>query len=285
MPELPEVETLRLQLTQFLVGLTIKDLQILNPKSFVGERRLVVGAEIKDVRRFAKILLIDLSNNFSLAAHLKLTGQLIYRGEKQPKKLNIVDPLLQELPNKHTRVIITFTNGDRLFFNDLRIFGWMKIVKKDNVNDLIEKLGPEPMRDLTLGKFVAILSSSKKPIKLVLMDQEKISGVGNIYANEALFLAGINPTTPANKVSEKKARALFNKLLQVLKKALQWRGASEDSFRDALGQMGEVQEHFLVYSKKGEKCPNNCGSRIKRIELGGRGTFFCPKCQNNRFLL
>lgn len=293
MPELPEVETIRLQLSQLIVGLTIKDIEILHKKSFVGDKNLVIGAKIKDIRRFAKILIFDLSNDLSIAIHLKLSGQLIYRGKNIEKKLNITDPLLTTLPNKHTRVIIDFTNGDHLYFNDLRIFGWIKIVQsskiKDqkynsklimsSIDDLIKNLGPEPLKDLNLEKFKTILASSKKPVKLVLMDQEKLSGVGNIYANDALFLAKIDPKTPSNSLSREKANLLFHKLLKVLKDAIRWGGASEDNYRDAYGEKGEVQEHFYVYQKDGEECSNNCGEKIKRMSLGGRGTFFCPKCQ------
>lgn len=279
MPELPEVETLRLQLTKLLIGQVIKSIQILNRKSFTGETRLILGAKIENIRRFAKILVIDLANDYSLAIHLKLTGQLIYRGGKQPKNLQISDPLLVRLPNKHTRVVINFTSGDILYFNDLRIFGWMKVVKRQNISDLTGKLGPEPLKDLNLKGFKKILGSSKKPIKLILMDQEKIAGVGNIYANEALFLAKIHPKTSANKISEHAAEILFDKLLEVLKEGIKWGGASENNFRDALGRKGWLQEHFYVYSKKGEACPNRCKGKIERITLGGRGTFFCPSCQ------
>lgn len=281
------------------MGLTIKDIEILHKKSFIGDKNLVIGVKIKDIRRFAKILVFDLSNGLSIAIHLKLSGQLVYRGKNIDKKLKITDPLLATLPNKHTRVIIDFTNGDHLYFNDLRIFGWLRVARNETmkpaspvgrqldnetmklplVTDLTGKLGPEPMKDLTLKTFQEILKSSKKPIKIVLMDQEMLSGVGNIYANDVLFLAKINPQKPANTIPEKKVDILFLKLLKLLKDAIRWGGASEDNFRDAYGEMGEVQKHFYVYQRDGEKCPNNCGGRIVRIVLGGRGTFFCPKCQ------
>lgn len=279
MPELPEVETLRLQLSQLLPGLIIRDIEILKSKSFVGDKKLLIGAKISDVRRFAKLLVIDFTNDRSLAIHLKLSGQLIYRGKRQPQKILVTDPLLKSLPNKHTRVIITFENSDVLYFNDLRIFGWMKVVQSNQLNNLVDNFGPEPLKDLTYAQFEKILGSSKKPVKLVLMDQEKIAGVGNIYANDALFLAGISPKTEAKKISKEKAKLLYDKLLNVLKDGIKWGGASENNFRDAFGQMGRKQEHFYVYGRQGEKCLNNCGEKIRRIKLAGRGTFFCPKCQ------
>lgn len=262
MPELPEVETLRLQLSQLVVGLTIKDIEILNPKSFIGGKRLILGKKIIGVRRFAKILVIDLADGLSLAIHLKMSGQLIYRGVK----------------NKHTRVIITFTNGVRLYFHDQRIFGWIRVVH--DIAKMVNKLGPDPLKDLSVDKFKKILKSSKRPVKLVLMDQEKIAGVGNIYANDALFLSGIHPKTSANKLLDGQMVKLFRNLLKVLKDGIKWGGASRDHFRDVYGRKGQVQEHFYVYDKAGKKCINDCGNKIERIKLGGRGTFFCPKCQN-----
>jgi formamidopyrimidine-DNA glycosylase len=289
MPELPEVETLRVQLSGLIIGQTIEKIEILKPKCFIGDKKLVIGAKITGLRRFAKLTVIDLSNGLSLLIHLKMTGQLIYRGEKIQRELVITDPLLKTLPNKHTRVIIYFTSGDRLFFNDLRIFGWIKIIKNhesritnqelENINEVIKKLGPDPIKDLTLEKFRSILNGSKKPVKIVLMDQEKISGIGNIYANDALFLAKINPKIPANRISDDRVEILFQKVIQELKDGIKYKGASEDNFRDAFGEMGSMQDHFLVYRKKGGKCPNNCGGKIERIVLGGRGTFYCPKCQ------
>ncbi len=285
MPELPEVETIRLQLNSILSGLIVKDVQVLQPKSFIGSKEDITGEKITGLRRFAKILVLDFKNGLSLAIHLKMSGQLVYRGKKQPKNLNISDPLLQLLPNRHTRVIIGFSNGDRLFFNDLRIFGWMRIVKTQNLagnylylEDMIKNLGPEPFRDLTEEMFRKILKSSNKPVKVVLMDQEKISGVGNIYANDSLFLSGIHPKERANKLSGNQAIKLYNNLLKVLRDGIKWGGASRNNFRDAFGEMGKVQEHFYVYSREKEKCIR-CGEIIKKIKLGGRGTFFCPVCQ------
>ena len=173
-----------------------------------------------------------------------------------------------------------------LYFNDLRIFGWIKVVEKSKLNEVIGKLGPEPFVTksssgqavLTLDLFKKILAKNSRPIKLVLMDQEKISGVGNIYANDSLFLAGIHPRKKANKQSSDKANKLFNALYKVLTDGIKWGGASENNYRDAFGEKGRVQEHFYVYAREGEKCLK-CGTLIQKIKLGGRGTYFCPKCQ------
>ncbi|MCL4338061.1 bifunctional DNA-formamidopyrimidine glycosylase/DNA-(apurinic or apyrimidinic site) lyase [Patescibacteria group bacterium] len=292
MPELPEVETIKLQLNSVLHGLIIKDVRILKPKSFIGSKEDITGEKIIGLRRFAKILVLDFKNGLSLAIHLKMSGQLVYRGKKQPKNLHIADPLLLSLPNKHTRVIVDFSNGDMLFFNDLRIFGWMRIVKSQTSNlkpqnlegkyiyldNLVKNLGPEPFKDLTLNVFRKILKLSNKPVKAVLMDQERISGVGNIYANDSLFLSGIHPKRKATELSVYEINKLYVNLLKVLRDGLKWGGASENNFRDAFGEMGKVQEHFYVYGRDKEKCIR-CGETIRKIKLGGRGTFFCPVCQ------
>lgn len=280
MPELPEVETIKLQLNSVLKGLVIKEVEVLSPKNFVGDKRKIIGKKITGIKRFGKMLVLDLDNGLSLGIHLKLTGRLIYRGKRQPKSLRVEDEDIKNLPNKHTRVIIYFTNGDTLYFNDLRKFGWMKVLDSKKREVLSGKLGIEPFtKDFTIDNFQKVLSKSKKAIKLVLMEQEKIAGVGNIYANEALFLAKIQPKTPAKDMDPKKAVDLYNKLLKILKDGIRWRGASDDAYLDAFGQKGEVQEHFLVYNKKGEDCPNHCGGKIEKIMLSGRGTYFCPNCQ------
>lgn len=301
MPELPEVETLRIQFSSILIGLKITNIQILKAKSFVGDETQVIGQKIIGIRRFAKMLVIDLANlpageagGLSLVIHLKMSGQLIYSNNSQHLTDNKIKAYHQSisLPNKHTRVIITFTNGDKLFFNDMRIFGWIRIMrnnpitqlsnkpinKLDDLNNLIKNLGPDPLR-ITSKKFYQILQMSKRPIKVVLMDQEKIGGVGNIYANDALFLSKINPKTPSNKLSNGQIDILFNNLIKVLKEGIKWRGASQNNFRDAYGAKGEKQKHFYIYSRDGEKCMNGCGGIINRIALGGRGTFYCPVCQ------
>lgn len=289
MPELPEVETIRLQLDKVLPGLMISEVKIFKQKSFIGDKKYIIGERIVGIRRFGKLLVFNLSNGLLLAIHLKMSGQLVYRGIHQPTRQYIPDPLLKVLPNKHTRIIIEFSNSDRLYFNDLRIFGWMKIAlsgkreavsskKYLKINDLIKNLGPEPLRDLTIDKFKDILKSSNKPVKLILMDQEKLSGVGNIYANDSLFLAGINPTIKAKTLNNGQMIKLLNCLEKVLKNGIKWGGASQNNFRDAFGEMGKVQEHFYVYAREGKKCLK-CKANIKKMKLGGRGTFYCPVCQ------
>ena len=266
MPELPEVETIRLQLKPLLIGQSIFKTTVYKEKSFQGKPKLLSGARITDLARYAKMLIIETDKGLSLAVHLKMTGQLIYK--RQIEKAN--------LPDKYTRVMIQLKDGSRLFFNDIRRFGWMRIVK--NIKDITANLGPDPFK-LTASQFHKILAQSAKPIKLFLMDQEKLAGVGNIYANEALFLAKIHPLVKADKVTGEKSDGLFKFLLLVLKKGIKYGGSSDNDYLNAFGEKGEMQEHLLVYGRKDRPCPNDCGDKIKRIVVGGRGSFFCPNCQ------
>lgn len=281
MPELPEVELLRLGLTRYTVGLTVADVAVRNTKVFSGDRRRLLGGKVEGVRRFGKMLSIDLSNGYSLAVHVKMTGRLIYRGKNQPRSVH-ADPDLMALPGKHTHVIFTFQNGDHLYYNDVRRFGWIRIVPRSGIEEIpfVKKLGPEPFRDLTREHFSKILSGYARPIKTLLMDQERISGVGNIYANEALFCAGIAPSRKSNSISKRRQTRLYDCILKVLEASMKYGGSSTDAFRDVLGQKGQYQDHYLVYNREGKAClREGCGGAVKKDTLGGRGTYFCSKCQ------
>ncbi|MFA6005547.1 MAG: bifunctional DNA-formamidopyrimidine glycosylase/DNA-(apurinic or apyrimidinic site) lyase [Patescibacteria group bacterium] len=287
MPELPEVETIRGQLAQYIVGKTIQSINVLD--SLLGEyltvEKVLMSKSLKvnGVERRAKVLLIKLSNGQYLAIHLKMTGRVIYRDEQvTSKSLKISDFDLQELPNKFTRAVIMFTDGSRIYFQDERKFGWIKLLtEKQLETDLLkDPLGPEPLTpQFTQDYFSRMLSANKQQIKVILMDQAKIGGIGNIYANEALYIAKIHPQRKANTLTPDESQKLFDAILKVLKKGLETHGASEDNYRDALGQKGSYHLHFLVYKQNGKPC-KNCGTKILRIAIGGRGTFLCPTCQN-----
>lgn len=277
MPELPEVETIRLQLNQALKGLKVREVQVLSPKNFIGNAKDLIGQKITGVERRAKMIIIRLADGNCLAIHLKLTGQLIYAARLRQK---LRRGEVGQLPNKFTRVIIEFNDNSRLFFNDLRKFGWMRMACEKELQT--EKLGPEANNEKTfsLEYFRRILSRSRKPVKLVLLDQEKIAGIGNIYANEALFLAGILPSRPANSLKLKEIAKLREVIIGVLNEAIKHRGTSDrdEAYRQINGQKGSHQNYLWVYGRAGQKC-RKCQVVIKRIKIGGRGTFFCPKCQ------
>lgn len=284
MPELPEVETLKRQLEKTLKGKIIVKVEVLQKKSFFGNPQKIIGLKIKKVERRAKYLIINLNKNLNLLIHLKLTGQLIYQ-PLSSKSLRIVGghPSLDwiaKLPNKHTRAIINFHDKSRLFFNDMRLFGWMRIISKQALSLQIGKLGVEPLsKNFSEEYLKKIFSKSSRPIKLILMDQEKISGIGNIYSNEALFAAGINPQKRAKDLKNKEIKKLRYWILKVLKLGIKHGGASEDTYRHLNGSLGNYQKHFLVYQKQGQRCQKCHKAIIKKIQIGGRGTFFCPNCQ------
>jgi len=269
MPELPEVETIKRQLDQNLVGQTIKRIEILNLKNFIGSPEKIIGKKIIGVERRAKIIIVKLEKNYCLLIHLKLTGQLIYLP-------------VGRLPNNFTRIIITLDSGD-LFFNDLRKFGWVKVIEncQEESKKEFASFGPEALGlDFSLTYFKQVLNKSRRAIKLILLDQKKLAGVGNIYANEALFMAKIDPRRPANSLSDLEIEKLRSTIRDVLTQAVKEGGttANDDAYRQVNGRIGGFQEYLQVYGKTGQPC-SDCSGRIERIKLGGRGTFFCPRCQ------
>lgn len=282
MPELPEVETVKLGLQKYVVGHTIESVEVRKPKIFEGDKKNIEGAKVIGVRRFGKGLVIDLSNRYSMAIHIKLTGQLIYRGKDEPKVIHTdMTRVGKELPNAWTHVIFHFDHGATLFYNDIRQFGWIKVVSTKEVQNLpfFKELGPEFLKDLTQEKFTEILSKSKTAVKPLIMDQKKMGGVGNIYANDALYLARIDPKCPANSLSHEETKTLYKAILTVLRKGIEEGGASELTFVNVLGEAGNYQNHSLIYGKQGQKCKRD-GTKIIKYMLGGRGTYVCPICQS-----
>lgn len=279
MPELPEVETVKLGLQKYLVGHKFKDVEILAAKIFEGDPKDIIGAKVISIRRFGKGLVVDLDNKYSLAIHIKLTGQIIYRDPKS-KNVPVSPQKVKTLPNNATRVIFHLDKDAILYFNDLRKFAWIRVVETSKVVEMpfFKNMGPEPFKDLTLKLFEKIISSSKTVVKPLIMDQTKIGGIGNIYANDALFLAEIDPRRRANTLSSEEIKKLYEAVLSVMEKSMKYGGASELNFVNVMGQEGEYQMHSLVYGKKGQKCSKD-GKIIQKIFLGGRGTFFCANCQ------
>ena len=279
MPELPEVETIKKYLNKAISGKRIVNIEILSKKQFPDNPKEVIGAKILLVERRAKNLIINLSNKKALVVHLKLSGQLIW--EKKAK-----------IPVKSTRVIISL-NGGKLFFNEMRKFGWIKILNQNQLDLELARFGPEPFsKDFSIEHLQKAFGGTSRPIKTILLDQEKIAGIGNIYANEALFEAKINPQKSANKLTTIEIGKLQKAILLVLKEGIKYGGASaaDQMYIRPDSSHGSYQQHFRIYQKDGEKC-RRCKTIItrsgipgivpviKRISLGGRGTFFCPKCQ------
>lgn len=274
MPELPEVETIRFQLEKYIVGSVIKEIEVKNKKYDINTEH-VLGKKIIGVKRFAKQLAIDLENNYSIMIHVKMTGQLIYRGSKLQLN-NLSKKVIGGINGKHTHLVFHLNDGD-LYYNDVRQFGWIKLINSEDL--IVNNFAPEPLKDLTLEYFTNLLSKSKRNIKVMLMDQSKIGGVGNIYANDALWLARISPKRASNSLINQESKLLFDAIETVLKAGLKYGGASELAFVTPDGKEGEYQNHSLVYGHTNEICNSCKKEKITKSFLGGRGTYWCQTCQ------
>ena len=276
MPELPEVETIKNQLLDKICGKKIKQVEIRLAKIIKGVpvndfKQRVPGATVKNVRRRAKLLIIELNNGYGLLIHLKLTGQLIF-----------IKTLKHENIKTFTHLIYYFSDQSCLLHNDLRQFGYVKLIKTADLENIFlkEKLGPEPLsKSFSLEKFKELLSAKPRAkIKPLLMDQSFIAGVGNVYAQEACWCSRILPTRIVKSLKEKEIARLYNCLLKILKEAIKYKGSSVDTYVDINGEQGSYISKLKVYARENEKCWR-CGGKIKKMTLAGRGICFCSHCQ------
>ena len=289
MPELPEVETVRLFLDQHILGKTISHIEILNSKSFLGDPKLAQNQTILSTSRLGKQLSIHLKNYLTLLFHLKMTGQIIVlpalsREGREAGRVSLGHPTkdaFDSLPNKSTRVVFTFSDNTKLFFNDQRKFGWVKLFTPDELKDFQKDVGIDVLSSsFTDEYFYQQIGQTSRAIKLVLLDQSKFAGIGNIYDNDALFLSRIHPQTPSNKITSKQAKILRQNLIDLMKESLFHGGstAKDNKYIHPDGTVGQHQYYFRVYQRDGQPCLS-CQTSIKRIKISGRGTFYCPKCQ------
>ena len=279
---------MRRGLASLIIGAQIKAIDFDWPKSFpIAEadvKAFVIGAQIVDIKRRAKVLLIELDTKHSLVIHLKMTGQLVYRADDDTVRFGAGHPnnsLVAELPDKSTRVIFSLTDG-KLFFNDQRKFGWVKLfpsVEVPNI-DFFKKVGPEPLADdFTTADFLNRLK--KRPnstIKAALLDQTVIAGVGNIYADESLFAAKIHPASRVVNIPDTKLKQLYKELRAVLLLSIEKGGSTDRNYVNAEGKPGSYLTFAKVFRKNGQPCPR-CGTIIEKIRVAGRGTHVCPNCQ------
>lgn len=286
MPELPEVETVRIGLSKLLPKKKIKAVSHDWPKSFpnatVDVEQFLIGATITGVRRRAKVLIIDLDTDYTLIIHLKMTGQMVFVGTERFGAGHPSDSLINELPDKSTRVTFEFTDGSHLFFNDQRKFGWVRLlptVEVPNI-DFFQKVGPEPLgADFTWQAFKErLLRRKNSNIKAVLLDQTVVAGVGNIYADESLWGAKIHPTTLVHDLSDAKIKLLFQELQFVLNLAIEKGGSSNHTYVNAEGKKGSYMDFARVFRREKLPCPR-CGTIIEKSKVAGRGTHICPNCQ------
>lgn len=287
MPELPEVETVRRGLQQLIIGRKVKKIVHDTPKSFPNAaadvEQFLIGAEIADIRRRAKVLLIDLSTDYTLVIHLKMTGQLVFRardvafGAGHPN-----DSLIGELPDRSTRVTFEFTDGSHLYFNDQRKFGWVKLMPTLEVPniDFMKKVGPEPLEhDFTPQQFrERFKRRTKSPIKAALLDQTVVAGVGNIYADESLWGAKIHPLRKVATITDAEFEKLYHELRDVMNLSIEKGGSTDRNYVNAEGKRGSYIDFARVFRREGKPCPR-CGTIIVKFKAAGRGTHICPNCQ------
>lgn len=287
MPELPEVETVRRGLNKYIVGKQVKTVDYDWPKGFPNKsedvKNHLLGSKIVAIRRRAKVLVVDLSTKYSLVIHLKMTGQLVYRADKETFGAGHPnDSLIGELPDRSTRVTVTFRDDSRLFFNDQRKFGWMRLIPTAEIEqlDFFKKVGPEPLPDsFTAKDFIQRLRRrSKSGVKAVLLDQAIVAGVGNIYADESLFAAKIHPSTLVQKLTDRQLAKLYSELRAVLRLAILKGGSTDRNYVDAEGKRGSYLKFAKVFRREGQTCLR-CGETIIKIRVAGRGTHVCPHCQ------
>lgn len=290
MPELPEVETVKIGLQKFLPDRVIANIWHDTLKSFPNAetdvKAFLIGAKIVSVKRRAKVLLIELSTKYSLVIHLKMTGQLVFRSDHERFGAgHPSDSLVGKLPDKSTHVILEFNDGSKLFFNDQRKFGWMRLIPTAEVPqlDFFQKVGPEPLAtDFTAEDFTKCMRRrNKSSVKAVLLDQTVVAGIGNIYADEGLWGAKIHPETKVQDLSDKQLAVLYKEVTAVLKLSIEKGGSTDHTYVDAEGKKGSYLSFARVFRRNGQPCPR-CNTAIIKIRAAGRGTHLCPHCQKLR---
>lgn len=281
MPELPEVETIRRGLKDFIINKKITKIEVFCDKSFQGDPKIAENQTVKNIRRFGKALILDLDNEISLMIHLRMTGQLIYDGKERYAAGHPSENFVANLPNKQTRILLKFPDGT-LYFNDQRKFGFIKVIQTKEVkNDaFIQKLAKEPW-DMEADEFYQKLQKHKNSlIKATILDQSIICGLGNIYADESLFMAKIHPARRAGTLTKKEAKNLLESACCVMKKSIESGGSTMATYVKADGTRGDYLDKFAqVFHKEGQPCPC-CGTKIIKTRVAGRGTHICPNCQN-----
>lgn len=245
-------------------------------------RAFINQATIKQVRRRAKMLIIDLDSNYSLLIHLKMTGQVVYRGDENWGGGHPNDSFLNSLPDRSTRVVLNLSGGNKLFFNDQRKFGWIKLYPTSQIDELpaIVKLGPEPLVGDPWPEFLKrIRRHQSMSIKPAILDQTTIAGVGNIYADESLWLAKIHPQTKVASLTDDDLKRLLDGIIQSMTESLSAGGSTARNYVKADGSRGDYLEKFAAVYKRNDQPCKRCGRDIAKIKVAGRGSHYCPYCQ------
>jgi len=267
MPELPEVETIKRQLEKEILGAEIVGIEVRDRRCWEGEWE---GSEkIVAIERVGKYLFIKFASGRGLVIHLKMTGRLVLA---PPASASYGEA-------RHTRVVLNLKDGRKIYYWDTRMFGYIRLENnlQLSIYNLQKKMGLEPW-DISDIDLLRKFKKTGRSIKEVILDQSMLAGVGNIYGNDGLWSAGIDPRRKANSLKPKEVAKLRASLCEVLKRGLATGGASDNSYVDAYGKRGSYQNEFLVYGRTSEPC-NKCGMTLKRIIVGGRGTWICEGCQ------
>ena len=274
MPELPEVETVRRGLEKLILGKKISSIEVHYPKMIKTDleefQKELPGQVIQSMGRRGKYLLFHLTDRV-LISHLRMEGKYFYYPDQVPER-------------KHAHILIHFEDGGTLVYEDVRKFGTMELLapKLLEAYFVTKKLGPEPTeQDFDLARLKLALKKSKKPIKSHLLNQTLVAGLGNIYVDEVLWRAKIHPFRSSNSLSSQEARKVHDETIKVLGQAVEKGGSTIRTYTNAFGEDGTMQEFHQVYDKAGQAC-SRCGAIIEKIQLGGRGTHFCPKCQRRK---
>ncbi len=286
MPELPEVETVRLQLKHKVTGKVIDSVEVFHQKTVEHNRSIVKklkGKQICDIDRVGKLMIFSFTNenNLFLLAHLKMTGQFFYVDKRGivsggGHSMTAADT---NLPHKHTRVAFHFTDNTSLFFNDMRLFGYTKLATAKEVTEARQGYGPEPIDpEFNIDWFTTEVRKRRSPIKAVLLDQSFIAGLGNIYVDEALWRAQVKPIRRANTLTKREATGIIKASRDVMLESIAVGGTTFQHFIDTGGNNGNFTDYLNVFGKQGTPC-SRCGTVIKKIRCAGRGTHYCPKCQ------
>lgn len=280
MPELPEVETIKRGLEKLVLNKKIVQVNVLEKKSFLGEKTSILNTKIINLRRRGKALIIDLDNKKSILVHLRMTGQLVFCGKERFGGGHPSENFVEKLPNRQTRIFLKFEDNDELFFNDQRKFGFFKIMDTDEIekDDFIKRLGKEPW-DISPKELFERIRRKNSTIKAAILDQTIIAGLGNIYADESLFFAGVRPDRKCSKLSLHEVEKIVEGAKKSMEDSLSSGGSTIRNYVKADGSRGNYLDLFAnVYGREGKKCVK-CGEEIKKMRVAGRGTHYCPRCQ------
>lgn len=285
MPELPEVEMVRRQLADKIVGKKITAIEVRAPKAVDGDddyESELVGRKITDIKRVGKYLFFTLTDGEYIIAHLRMTGRMIFQSADSDEQVGGGHALKQQpdqQPHKHTRIIFSFADGSHLYYNDMRKFGYMKRATKTEVEEQKNKLGVEPIADsYNLEDFRDLLSGRNTSVKAALLKQGDIAGLGNIYVDEACWRAQIRPDRTAGSLTSKETKELFSATTTVLEDAISYGGTTFRDYVDTDGEHGNFTDKLAVFARDDEDCPR-CGEIIEKSRVAGRGTHICPGCQ------